>query len=120
MADETEMIDIDKVKERLNKAIVYLEGIKPSKFGRADVKNFFVFLNLVEEYMKNKCVTSPRLNKAMEYFKIVDPANFNVATWFYVRHFAVLFKKYISGEDISHLYPVQLDTFELAKEIFPS
>ena len=121
--EETEKIDIDKLKERINKGIPYFLGIKPSRFGKTETKHFFTFLGLVEKYMVGK--SSIRINKAISFFRKIDPGKFNVATWFYVLHFVLLFKKYINGEDINKedvisSSPVQLDTFETAKEIFSS
>ncbi len=118
MPEEIELIDIDKLKERLNKGIPYFLGVRPSRFGRVEVDNFFVFLDLVEKYMNGK--TSIKISKAIAYFRKTESAKFNVATWFYVLHFIRIFQKYINGEDITYLPPVQLDTFELAKEIFNS
>ena len=116
MPNEQELPDVDKLKERLNKGIDYLGQIKPSKFGKVEVNNFYVFLDLVEKYMVGK--SSVRINKAIAYFKNIDKDKFNVATWFYVLHFTRLLKRYINGEDIAYLPPEQLDTFEFAKELF--
>lgn len=118
MPEETELIDIDKLKERINKGIVYLDGIKPSRFGEVEKDNFYIFLGLVETYMKGK--SSVRINKATDYFRKIDPQEFNIATWFYVLHFVRLLRKYFSGEDIAYLPPEQLDTFEFARELFNS
>ena len=111
-----EIDDTEKLKERVLNGISYLEGIKPSRFSKVEVNNFYVFLDLVEKYMAGK--SSIRINKAIAYFKNIDKDKFNVATWFYVLHFTRLLKRYINGEDIAYLPPEQLDTFEFAKELF--
>jgi len=116
MPNEQELPDVDKLKERLNKGIDYLGQIKPSKFGKVEVNNFYVFLDLVEKYMVGK--SSIRINKGITYFKNTDKQKFNVATWFYILHLVRLLKKYLNGDDIPYLPSEQLDTFEFAKELF--
>jgi len=116
MSDDQGLSDIDRLKERLNRGIDYLGQIRPSRFGKVEVDNFYIFLDLVEKYMVGK--SSVRINKAITYFKNTDKQKFNVATWFYVLHFARLLRKYLNGDDIAYLSPEQLDNFEFAKELF--